>query len=142
MPHRLRGLVAERARFRCEYCLAPERLGNSPFEVEHIVPRYHGGADDETNLALACRACNGSKLTATAAADPLTGIVVRLFNPRTDRWGDHFTVEVDSGEIAGRTDVGRATVARLRANGLHQRRARRIWIYLFRFPADPPTLGC
>lgn len=142
MPHRLRGLVAERAGYRCEYCLAPERLSNSLFEVEHIVPRYLSGADDKTNLALACRACNGSKLTAIAATDPRTGIVVRLFNPRTDRWGDHFTVEADSGEITGRTDVGRATVARLRMNDTHQRRARRIWIYLFEFPANPPSLGC
>jgi hypothetical protein len=140
MPHRLRGLVAERAGYRCEYCLAPEALSNSAFDVEHIVPRFHGGADDETNLALACRACNGSKRTATAAPDPLTGMVVRLFNPRIDRWGDHFTVELDSGEIAGRTDVGRSTVARLRMNGPRERRARRIWIYLFEFPAGPPTL--
>ena len=142
MPHRFRELVAERADYRCEYCLAPERLSNSAFEVEHIVPRYLRGADEESNLALACRACNGSKLTATASADPLTGVVVRLFHPRTDRWRDHFTVEADTGEIVGRTDVGRATVSRLHMNNTQQRRARRIWIYLFGFPAEPPTLGC
>jgi HNH endonuclease len=141
MPHRLRDLVAERAGYRCEYCLAPEAIGNSPHDVEHIQPQHLGGADDESNLALACRSCNGSKHTSTAAPDPLTGLVVRLFNPRTDRWIDDFTVELQSGEIAGRTEVGRATVARLRMNGPRQRQARRLWIYLFGFPADPPSLG-
>lgn len=140
MPHRLRDLVAERASHRCEYCLAPEKLSNSTFEVEHIQPRFLGGADDEWNLALACRSCNGSKLVSTSAPDPLTGLVVRLFTPRIDRWRACFSVDVGSGAIIGRSDIGRATVARLQMNGPQQRSARRLWIYLFDFPADPPTL--
>jgi hypothetical protein len=140
MPHRLRNLVAERAGYRCEYCLVPETLSNSPFDVEHIMPRDLGGTDDESNLALACRSCNGSKYTSTIAPDPLTGLVVRLFSPRTDRWIECFAIDLESGEIIGQTDVGRATVDRLRMNGPRQRRARRLWIYLFGFPADPPTV--
>jgi 5-methylcytosine-specific restriction endonuclease McrA len=50
--------VAERASHRCEYCHAPEAIFNVPFEVEHIVPTSWGESDDESNLALACRACS------------------------------------------------------------------------------------
>ena len=50
--------VAERAGHRCEYCHAPEAIFNLPFEVEHIVPTSRDGPDDESNQALACRACN------------------------------------------------------------------------------------
>jgi hypothetical protein len=46
-------LVAERARFRCEYCRAPEAIFNLNFEVEHLLPRTEGGEDDELNWALA-----------------------------------------------------------------------------------------
>jgi hypothetical protein len=140
MPHRLRPWVAERARYRCEYCLAPEPLSNSALEVNHIEPRAQGGTDDESNLALACRACNGSKATSIAAPDPLTGAVVRLFNPRIDRWRQHFVVDARSGEIVGQTDIGRATTARLHMNETQQRRARLLWIYLFGFPEDLPSL--
>ena len=46
--------------------------------------------------------------------DPLTGQLVRLFHPRTDRWTDHF--ELDRARIAGKTPVGRATVQVLAMN--------------------------
>jgi hypothetical protein len=139
MAHRLYRLVAARAGHRCEYCLAPEAIFSSPFEVEHIQPRRAGGADDESNLALACRSCNGSKYTATSAHDPLTGRLAPLFSPRTDSWDEHFAIDELSAEIVGLTDVGRATIIRLRMNEPQQRQARRLWIYLFRFPTDPPT---
>ena len=139
MPHRLYLLVAARAGSRCEYCLAPETIFNNPFEVEHIRPRHTGGRDDESNLALACRSCNASKHIATSAPDPRSGRVVRLFSPRTDAWDEHFLLDQQSAEILGLTDVGRATVARLRMNETQRRQARRLWILLFRFPAEPPA---
>src|SRR5437764_1099354 len=64
------GRVAERAAHRCEYCHAPEAIFNFPFEVEHIVPAGSGGSDDESNLALSCRACNVFKADQTEAIDP------------------------------------------------------------------------
>lgn len=123
MPHRLYGVIASRARWRCEYCLAPEALFNSQFEVDHIQPRERGGADEDWNLALACRSCNGSKYVATRAADPLTGRLVRLFNPRTDAWDDHFQLYGPTAEVIGLTSIGRATVDRLRMNESRQRGA-------------------
>jgi hypothetical protein len=137
MPHRLYHLVAERAGHRCEYCLAFEKLSNSLFEVEHIRPRHTGGSDDESNLALSCRACNGSKGTAITAFDPLSGRIVRLFHPRTDPWSEHFDLDLDNAVISGRTDSGRATVARLHMNDSQPLAARYLWIRLFAFPRDP-----
>jgi hypothetical protein len=138
MAHQLYPLVAERAGRRCEYCLAPEAIFNSPFEVEHITPEDLGGPDEEWNLALACRSCNASKWKATDAPDPSSGQVVRLFNPRTDEWDEHFTLNLTTAEIVGRTAIGRATMARLKMNGPKQREARRLWILLFAFPDEPP----
>ncbi len=138
MPHRLRALVAARANYRCEYCQAPEAIFNSPFDVEHIVPSARDGADEDWNLALACRACNGSKHVATSAIDPVEVRSVRLFNPRIDAWSEHFTLDTSSAEMAGQTDIGRATVIRLQMNGPRQLAARRFWIQLFDFPLDLP----
>jgi hypothetical protein len=136
MPHRLLDVVARRAAYRCEYCLAPEVLFNIRMGVEHIHPLARGGADDLLNLALACRACNGYKHTATMARDPLTRRLVRLFNPRTDVWHEQFRLDFDTARIEGRTDIGRATVARLRMNSRKHVEAREIWIAYFGFSAS------
>jgi hypothetical protein len=138
MPHRLLDVVARRAAFRCEYCLAPEVLFNIRMEVEHIYPLARGGADDFQNLALACRACNGFKHTAITARDPLTGRLVRLFNPRTDVWHEQFRLDFDTARIEGRTDIGRATVTRLRMNSQEHVGAREFWMLHFGFPDDAP----
>jgi 5-methylcytosine-specific restriction endonuclease McrA len=69
--------VGTRAEHRCEYCHAPEAIFNFPFEVEHIVPPDRGGAQDESSLALACRACNLFKSNHVEAADNETRTTVR-----------------------------------------------------------------
>jgi hypothetical protein len=48
-------LVAQRAAHQCEYCPAPEAVFNMAFEVEHIIPPRHGGRDEPSIGALACR---------------------------------------------------------------------------------------
>jgi ATP adenylyltransferase len=55
----LRYDVLKRAGFRCELCgiSADERA----IEVDHIVPRKHGGEDDLTNLQALCFKCNANK---------------------------------------------------------------------------------
>jgi hypothetical protein len=126
--------VAERAAHRCQYCLAPERLFNKEFEVEHVDPEGRGGPTVLENLVLACRACNGAKGVATLAVDPATGVVVALFHPLRDRWDDHFRLVVPSAMIEGKTGVGRATVERLGMNRTAARDARQIWIALGLYP--------
>jgi hypothetical protein len=126
--------VAERAGHRSEYCRAPEAIFNLPFEVEHIVPTSRDGSDDESNLALACRACNLFKSDQQIGTDEATQEVIRLFHPRRERWDEHFRVDPESGAIQGLTPVGRATVACLRMNRPVQLTARLSWTQLNLFP--------
>jgi hypothetical protein len=126
--------VAERAGQRCEYCRAPEAIFNLPFEVEHIVPTSRDGADDESNLALACRAWNLYKSNQQNGADETTREVVRLFHPRHDRWDEHFRVASEGGEIQGLTPIGRVTVACPRMNRDASREARRAWMRFKLYP--------
>jgi len=126
--------VARRAGHRCEYCREPEVAFNFTFEVEHVVPTSKGGGEDSANLALACRACNVRKSDATSAPDEVTGAETRLFNPRSDRWNEHFQVDADSSEITGRTPIGQVTVVRLDMNHALQLAARQVWMQLRLFP--------
>lgn len=126
--------VAERAGHRCEYCHAPEAIFNFPFEVEHVVPASRKGADDESNKALACRSCNLFKSDHVVGLDPVTGEDVPLFNPRSDRWEEHFRIDLESGMIVGLTAMGLATIARLQMNSPLQLAARQAWMRLGLFP--------
>ena len=97
------GRVAARAAHRCEYCRAPEVIFNLPFEVEHMVPTRRGGDDTESNWALSCRSCNLHKSDHQEAIDPQTGAIVPLFQPRLQRWDEHFSVEESTGILLGLT---------------------------------------
>jgi hypothetical protein len=112
----LKRLVAERARDCCEYCRSQARFATEAFSVEHIQPEAFGGETVENNLALACQGCNNSKFTKTAALDPVSGQTVPLFNPRTDKWSEHFVWNDDFTLIIGLTPTGRATVETLNMN--------------------------
>ena len=98
---------------RCGYCLSPQRLVMARLEIEHIHPVVLGGTDEESNLWLSCALCNRAKARRIAAVDPESQIVVPLFNPRTQRWSEHFSWSVDGLRIVGLTPTGRATVAAL-----------------------------
>lgn len=128
-------LTAERAGHRCEYCHAPEAVFNVPFEVEHITPLAKAGSDDESNWALACRSCNLNKSDHIEAVDPETQQKTPLFNPRKDKWADHFEVaQTPPLYLQGQTPVGRATIAQLRMNSPLQLAARTQWRELKIFP--------
>lgn len=103
----------ERAGDRCEYCRMP-RIGGVEFQLEHIRPKQHRGADDESNIAFTCARCNLVKGPNAAGFDPLTDELTRLYDPRTDEWSEHFGF--DGVVVVGRTAVGRTTVDLLRMN--------------------------
>ncbi len=105
--------VREAAGYRCGYCRSPQRLVLARLEIEHIIPLAAGGSDDEPNLWLACPLCNKAKSSRTEAADPQSGLLERVFNPRTDAWAEHFRWSDDGLQIIGLTPIGRATVAAL-----------------------------
>lgn len=112
----LRRLVRTRANSVCEYCRSQERFSPQRFSVEHIKPRATGGTTTEDNLAFSCQGCNGHKYTRERAADPLTGAIVSLFNPRIQRWRNHFAWSADAVLLVGLTPTGRATIEALQMN--------------------------
>ena len=114
MNRALARLVRERAGDRCEYCRIPQFALPLPFQIDHIIPEQHEGDTVLENLALACPYCNRYKGPNIAGRDPESGDLVRLFDPRRDRWNDHFDFE--SARIIGKTAIGRATVQVLAMN--------------------------
>ena len=97
-------------------------------EIDHIIPKARSGTDDEENLWLACRMCNGFKGTQTHGRDHVTGRRTQLFNPRRQRWARHFMWSDDGTRIIGRTICGRATVVALRLNNVIAVMVRREWV--------------
>lgn len=128
VPKELRERVAAQARHRCGYCLSQENILGFPMEIDHLIPQALGGPTVEENLWLACSACNSFKGYRISARDPQSGQVARLFDPREQRWEDHF-FWVDAGaQIEGKTTIGRATTAALYLNRPLLVHARRAWV--------------
>jgi 5-methylcytosine-specific restriction endonuclease McrA len=61
-----------------------------PLQIEHIKPLVAGGTSERNNLWPACPLCNGHKASRTHAPDPITGLETTLFNPREQKWDEHF----------------------------------------------------
>lgn len=83
-------------------------------EVDHVISRKHGGITDLSNLAFSCARCNRAKGTDVGSISRSTGAFVRLFNPRIERWQEHFTLE--GAHIVGLTEIGQVTIQLLRLN--------------------------
>ncbi len=133
---RLRVRIEARAEGRCEYCQAPQNACGYHFHLEHVVPIVQGGQDDESNRALACASCNLAKSDRASAHDPLTGEETPLFNPRTQRWQEHFRWVEDHKTLEGLTATGRATIVCLDLNSELRQAARRFWFAVGLLPAS------
>ena len=125
--------IRQRANLLCEYCHSSEEASASLFTFDHLMPQSLGGTDTEDNLALACHRCNGRRYNFTEGTDPETQAIVPLFNPRQNKWSEHFVWSVDGQKIVGITPIGRATIERLDMNDERHdngsiQRARRLWI--------------
>lgn len=112
MDRDLEQLVWQRANQCCEYCLFPADFALLPFQIDHVISQKLHGPTIAENLALSCERCNSHK--GPLAAGYLAGKHVPLFNPRTDRWLDHF--EWNGPHLVGKTDVGRVTIDVLAIN--------------------------
>ena len=110
--------VEQRAAGRCEYCRMHQSLQGATFHVEHIIPRCRGGSSEPDNLAWACPSCNLRKSNRVEVRTSEADEPVRLFNPRADKWEEHF--RWDEYQIIGLTPVGRVTIDALALN--HERR--------------------
>jgi 5-methylcytosine-specific restriction endonuclease McrA len=132
VPGGLRRLVSRRAAGRCEYCLLHEEDSFYAHQPDHVIALKHGGLTIKNNLAWACHRCNRRKGTDIASVDPTTKRIVRLFNPRRDKWSDHFRVE--RGRIIPLTPVGEVTVFLLKLNSTSYVEMRKILIREGRYP--------
>jgi hypothetical protein len=130
-PHdeRVRLAVRLRALDACEYCLMPT---TGQFHVDHIIPSsqwedYLGsrlrevppdlprrGPDHLDNFAWACPFCNVTKRQ--RVAQRVVRHTYRLFDPRRDRWQEHFVFLHNYLFIVGVSDIGEGTEQALRFN--------------------------
>ena len=92
----------------------PQSLYRTPFHVDHVISKQHGGRTILENLALSCFHCNSHKGPNIAGIDPESGALSGLFNPRHQRWEDHFAW--NHAVLVGLTPTGRATILVLAIN--------------------------
>ncbi len=116
IPVSLRNQIREFDRNRCRYCQRRETLSGIPMTFDHIHPLSKGGVTSFENVCLACRACNEFKGDCVTAQDLFIQEIVPLFNPRTQKWHDHFSWGDDGTRVEGKTSVGRVTVFTLQMN--------------------------
>jgi hypothetical protein len=133
-----RQIVASRANYVCEYCLITEEDAYFRFQVEHIISRKHGGSSELENLALACVFCNRYKGSDIASLKPEINELVRFFNPRINRWREHF--RLSGVVIETLTDIGEATVRILQMNHNDQILERQVLSRRGRYPSEAALL--
>ncbi len=136
LPKRIVKLVWERARGYCEYCLASAIFSSGTYPCDHVIPFSKGGTSELHNLVLSCGYCNGHKHDKTHHFDPMTLQVTRIFNPRQDKWQEHFEWNNDKTIILGITDIGRTTIDLLKINSENKIFSR--WV-LHQAGLHPPT---
>lgn len=124
ISHKQRRLVRQHAEDCCEYCRVSQHGRLARFHVDHVIAIIQGGSDTDDNLCLACPECNSYKGTNVAALDPLTSNATKLYNPRQQKWDDHFKINADA-TLTGLTPEGRTTAFVLRFNDAERVKQRR-----------------
>ena len=104
----IRKHVWQRANGCCEYCGIHEEDSFYRHEIDHILPIKHGGNTVPNNLALSCFYCNRYKGANIASIDSVTGKIELLFNPRKQKWEEHFMLI--ENEFAHLTPTGKVTI--------------------------------
>lgn len=138
MTHRIsekqRLAVVSRANSICEYCLVPEFFLATTFHIDHIRSQKHGGKTTLDNLAYTCPHCNQNKGSDIATfIDEETDQLIRFFNPRKDRWHEHF--QVNEGEILPLSPIGQATIRILGFNQTERIILRKMLIEIGFYPS-------
>jgi hypothetical protein len=127
----LRQTIADRARELCEYCLIAEADTFYGCEVDHIISLKHGGSTEPDNLAYACALCNRAK-GSDVGSITTSGEFARFFNPRADRWAEHFRLE--GATIQSLTQIGEVTARILSFNDSARIHEREELILFGRYP--------
>ena len=120
--------VRMRARDACEYCLLPT---TSEFHVEAVVPPLlweeyqasklavrpdgqRAGPEHIDNYVWICPFCDHARQRQVEAA--VGREAHRLFDPRRDRWAQHFLILEGTPLVCGHSAIGRATELALALN--------------------------
>ena len=128
----LRWFVANRAGWRCEYCLIYEEDSYFTHQIDHIISRKHGGRSVSSNLAYTCVRCNTLKGTDIGSVNLKTGALIAFFNPRREHWRSHFML---NGPVIEPMTAEGAATARVFQFNLDTRVAeRRVLMAFGRFP--------
>lgn len=128
----LRRVVVGRANGLCEYCLIHEADPWLGCQVDHVISEKHRGQTSAENLAYACVYCNRRKGTDLGSIAESTGNLVRFFNPRVDRWSEHFCIE--GAFIEPLTEIGEVTIQIFDINSVGRLLERQSLIAIGRFP--------
>jgi 5-methylcytosine-specific restriction endonuclease McrA len=88
--------------------MMPETYSFIGYEVDHIIPLKHGGTNAVENLAWSCAICNKNKGTDVATYLFPSSKLVPLFNPRRDKWDEHFLLT--EAQIIPKTEIGEASI--------------------------------
>jgi hypothetical protein len=128
----LRQTVADRANLLCEYCLIAEPDTFYGCEVDQIISLKHGGSSDPDNLAYSCAVCNRAKGSDIGSVST-NGEFCRFFNPRADRWAEHF--RLDAAVIRPLTVIGEVTARILGFNDSVRLREREEMVRFDKYPS-------
>jgi 5-methylcytosine-specific restriction endonuclease McrA len=127
LPVELRRLLETADDHQCAYCQTTQGNTGQPMVLDHIVPEMKGGKTEFANLCFACRRCNEFKGSTTHLQDLVTEEIVPLFNPRQQKWSDHFAWDGQGIHLVGLSPVGRVTVIALNMNNELIIDSRRRW---------------
>ena len=129
----LRQTIADRAKTLCEYCLIVESDTFYGCEVDHIISLKHGGSSEPENLAYACALCNRAKGSDVGSVST-SGEFTRFFNPRIDRWAEHFRLE--GASLQPLTTIGEVTARILGFNDSARLHEREEMIRFGKYPSE------
>ena len=129
----LRRQVFERAHGCCEYCRTAQEDRAIDFVIDHIIAEKHDGETVADNLCLSCYWCNSYNGSDLSSVDWAAGKqIVPLFNPREQKWNDHF--ELEGVRLKPLTAPGRVTIFLLRLNTVERIEERELLISLNTYP--------
>ena len=132
IPEKLRSLVEKRAGHVCEYCLVHQDDLIFGCQIDHILSLKHGGATHPDNLAYSCLPDNVNKGSDIGTVLLPGKKLTRFFNPRTDKWAEHFTLS--DGLILPKTKIGEATVKIFQFNAPERVLRRQLLISAGKYP--------
>lgn len=128
-----RKIIIERAFSLCEYCLIHAEDTFFTQQVDHIISMKHGGKTELDNLAQTCIYCNRNKGSDVGTILLPQLSFVRFYNPRIDKWQEHFDID-DNGQIIALTEIGAATIKILAVNHVDRILERKALIDIARYP--------